>query len=136
VPRGIAQALYAAGARGNQQPHGRPRLILEARRAQQHVELLAAYAIGAGRIAAIDPLVVQALQLALELRLGESQPGIELERRGVNLRRQRPASALELVGDLPVEVDDVGQDECQRQYQRPDDQAPQMNSSAAGARRL
>ena len=83
------------------------RLVGEARRPQRHVSCVAAEAIGARVVGLVGAPVVQALQLVLELRRRQRQPRVQLQRRGIHLRRQRPAPPLELVRDQAIEVHDV-----------------------------
>ena len=93
-------------------------------------------AIGAGLRDAVGAPVVQSLQLALQLSRSERQPHVQLERRGINLRRQRPAAPLELVHDDFIEVHDIQRAQNQGGGQYPEQQAPQRKTSGAGGRRL
>jgi len=77
------------------------------RRAQSHLDVLARDVVGAGMIDAVDATVVESLQLVLELGRAQRQSPIELERRRVHLRRQRPASSLELRHHEAIEVQHV-----------------------------
>ena len=121
------------------QPQRRAALVGEARRPQRHREVIAVQVIGAGLLGGVRAPVVQPVQLLLEQRRGEGRAGVELERRRVHLRRQRPAAPLELTRHQAVQVEEVTGD---RQRGRGGDeqheplQALQMNSSVAGSRRL
>ena len=87
-------------------------------------------------IGLLGAAVMQALQFLLQVRRRERQSGVQLQRRRVHLRRQRPAAALELAGHEAVEVDDVGEKRQHQHAGAEQEDAFQMKSSGAGARRL
>ncbi len=94
----------------------------------------------------VDAPVLQALQLMLQVRSGEWQPGVELQRGREDLRGQSPATPLELRGDQAVEVHHVEREQHaghQQDGQRAKQEGAeellasfQRNSSTAGSRRL
>ena len=121
---------------GDDEPLRRAHLIGEARRAQRDREFLGAHPVAPRRIALFTAAVVEAMQLRLKLRRCQAQTCVELKRRCVHLRRQRPAPPLELLRHQAIEVDDVAYDHQRRDAGDEEDQALQTKSSAAGARRL
>jgi hypothetical protein len=112
------------------------RLVGEARRAQRHIDAHAVQAVGSRALQLQHAAVVQPLELAHQIGGGEREPRIQLERRGVDLRGQRPAASLEGAGHGHAEIEHVDRDgEC-GDAQHAEDEAFQRMSSSAGARRL
>ncbi len=103
----VAQAVDPLLARYNSQNGGRTGLVREARRTQSDVQTRALQAIGPGVLELIDASVLQPLQLVLEIRPVQGEAGVELQRSGVDLRRQCPTASLELLGDDPIEIHHV-----------------------------
>ncbi|HEY4746857.1 MAG TPA: hypothetical protein VIH38_04800, partial [Steroidobacteraceae bacterium] len=60
----------------------------------------------------------------------------QLERRRVHLRGQRPAAAFELPGHQAIQIQNVENAGERGDSQSEEQNALQMNSSAAGVRRL
>jgi len=93
-------------------------------------------AIGAGTIELLGAPVMQALQLLLQLRRRQRQSRVQLEWRREHLRRQRPAAAFELPGHQAIQIQNIEGAGERGDPQSEEQQALQMNSSAAGVRRL
>ena len=134
----VAQALEPLRARDHAEERGGARLVGEAHRPERHVDALALDAVSPRAVERWGAPVAQALQLLLELCRRECQARVELERRRVHLRRQRPAAPLELVRHQEVEVQHVeghGERRDPEREQRNPFQF-QMKSSTAAGRRL
>src|SRR5690606_16847726 len=91
----------------------------EAESSGDELDALAVAAVAACLSRCGAALVAEALELALQRICAERLSDIELGRFGVDLRRQRPAAAFELRGDLPVEIENPGQ---QSEYGEAQDQ--------------
>ena len=103
----VAQAREHRSCAADGEHLCRARLLGKAGRAQRHLDVLALPAVGAGALELLGALVVQSLQLVLELRERQRQPGVQLQGRGIHLRGQRPAAALELLRHQMVEIQHV-----------------------------
>jgi len=112
------------------------RLIRKARRPEGHLHLLTREAVGTGMIGLVGTAVVQALQLMLEPGDRQRQTRIQLERRRIDLRRERPAATLELLHHEVIEVQRVQHGGEQHSAKDEEQRALQTNSSSAGGRRL
>ena len=114
----------------------RARLIRKARWTEGHLHLLTRKAVGTGVIGPVGAPVVQALQLVLEPGERQRQTRVQLERRRVYLRRERPAATLELLHHQVIEVQRIEHGGEQDSAENEEQPALQTNSSAAGGRRL
>jgi hypothetical protein len=110
----VAQALDRVAARLHADAFGLLQRVPELEASVHEVDAIAATAVAARVPGGIDAPVTQALQLLLERVGAEREPGIQLERLGIDLRRQRPATAFELLGHFAVEVQDPAE-ECDQQ---------------------
>ena len=132
----ITQTFEALCPGGDREGLRGARLIGKAYWAQHHIDVLAGHAISPGMIRPVGAAVVQALQLVLELRQGQLQACVQLERRGVHLRRQRPAAPLELRHHEAIEVPRIQECGENRPAEDEEQRALQRRSSSPGARRL
>ena len=156
LARDVSKARDAGVIRVEIQQHRGAGFVREARGTQIDLEPVGLARVAARPVGMVGAPVLQALQFMFHVRGGKVLAHVQLLRRGVHLRRQRPAPALELRRDDPVQVRHIqGKREAAQQQDRqhvtPDLQfrpahmvallaalrnTPQMQNSSAGSRRV
>ena len=131
----VLQRLDGARPGNDAQDLRRTHFIGKARRAQSDIDARIGEPIGAGPVKSHARPVLQAGELLGEIAHRQGCAGVELKRRCKHLRRQRPASPLELLGDDVIQMQGVERqrrDACQSGSQR--NPYPQEASKAKLAR--
>ena len=101
---GVAQRRDRAAVERHAQALRRLRPVPEHERPQRDLQLVAAAREPAGLAFARHVGVAEVAQFLLHVLLRNVQPDMQLERPGVDARRQREAAALELAAHAGVEV--------------------------------
>ena len=113
---GVAQRRDRAALERDAQALRRLRPVPEHKGAQRNLQLVAAAHEPAELAFARHLGVAEVAQFLLDVRLRNAQPDMQLERPGIDARRQREAAALELAAHAGVEVQrEHRRRECQRQ---------------------
>ena len=101
---GVAQRRDRTAVERHAQALRRLRPVPEHERPQRDLQLVAAAREPAGLAFARHVGVAEVAQFLLHVRLRNAQPDMQLERPGIDARRQREAPALELAAHAGVEV--------------------------------
>src|SRR3546814_12227724 len=84
--------------------------IPEIETARVDIDALRAGAVGAGHLQPCILAITKTLQFVNQIARIQRQPGLELLRRCVDLRRQGPAGTGDTVADFTIKLDDTNRD--------------------------